>query len=89
MKMDEILNAGELTLLVIGVITAMIAGIRRVYKAARWIEDVHTQVHTNGGSTLRDAIVRIEKNVQSISDNQKKIADRVESLENARHATAA
>ena len=82
MWMDQATRVGELILVLVGVLTAMIAAIRKVYKTARWIEDVHKQVHTNGGSTLRDAVVRIEGKLDGFGE-------RIKRLEEGRPAVAA
>lgn len=75
---DQIKNWGELTLVLIGVIAAMIAGLRRVYKSAKWVEESHQtllmlaqEFKPNGGATMRDQLNRVEHN---LADNTQRTA---------------
>ena len=68
---EQIKSWGELTLVLIGVLAAMVAGLRRIYKTAKWIEEVHKEFKPNGGATMRDQLNRMEADLK---DNTRRTA---------------
>lgn len=69
----SILGGGAVSL------TAIFVFIRGVYRVVRrifHIADAVTQLRPNGGSSLADAINRIDKNVKEIDSRVKKLEER-------------
>lgn len=77
---DDVTSWSELVLAVFGVIAVMVAAMKSLYKIARNVEklvetsDSHTerlaviekQVTLNGGTSMRDAVGRIEERLAKI-----------------------
>lgn len=77
---DHVTTYSELALAVVGVITAVWLGMKKLYRMARNIEElvaqsqsngkrlvhIEHQMKMNGGSSLRDAVHRIEVSQEAI-----------------------
>jgi predicted nucleic-acid-binding protein len=77
---DHITTYSELFLALVGVLTMLWVGTKKVYKMARNIEElvetstanakrlvqIEKQVHLNGGASMRDAVHRIESRLDTI-----------------------
>lgn len=72
---DEITKFGELFLVLVGVLAALVAGVRKIYKSARWMEDVHKQMHPNGGASIRDVLDRIEMRQEAMAQRMDRFED--------------
>jgi hypothetical protein len=69
---------GELTLVIVGVIAVIIAGFKRIYKTAKWVEEINSTMKSverefrpNGGSSMRDQLNRLEA---GLADNTRRTA---------------
>lgn len=77
---DHVTTYSELFLAVVGVLTMLWVGTKKVYKMARNVEQlveastantvrlaaIEKQVHLNGGASMRDAVHRIEARLDTI-----------------------
>lgn len=78
--MDHVLTWSEAVLAIFGLIGALIVAMKSIYKMARNVErlvetsesnaqrlkDIEKQVNLNGGSSLKDAVQRIETRLEKI-----------------------
>ncbi len=78
MMIDTIKEWGELTLVLIGVLAAMIAGLKKIYRSARWVEESHAltqkiaaELKPNGGNSMRDQIDQLRDDMR---DNTRRTA---------------
>jgi phage terminase large subunit-like protein len=76
---EQIKEWGELALVLVGVITVALEGLRRIYKIAKWVEEINSTTQAlakefkpNGGATLRDQLNRVEANLE---DNTRRTAE--------------
>lgn len=62
-----------------GALALIFKFIRGTYRAAKRIENIYLEVHPNAGSSLRDAIDRIEQRVTRLEeDHAKRIHDKLD-----------
>ena len=57
------------------------AGLAAFWKLATMLSDVRSQTRNNGGSTMRDAVDRLERKVDHVIDNQATQGERLAIVE--------
>ena len=69
---EQIKEWGELALVLVGVLAVAVAGLKRIYKAVKWVEEIHStiqrvehELHPNSGSTLRETSNARARSVRS------------------------
>ena len=89
MELDTTIKGVELFLAISGALAVIVAGVRKVYRLARNIEQVlekvngmEKELHPNGGSTLRDAVDRI---YLTQADHSKRLAALEDGVRMNRH----
>ena len=95
MKIEEITSWGELTLVLIGVVAAVIAGLKKIYKSAKWMEEVHTTTRTlaaefkpNGGNSMRDQIDQLRDDMRDNTSRTAALEVAVKQLQESEAARA-
>jgi hypothetical protein len=68
---EQIKEWGELALVLVGVFAVALAALKRIYKSARWIEEINSttqllakEFKPNGGATMRDQLNRVEADLR-------------------------
>lgn len=69
--------------LVVGSVTAIAAGLAALYRLltaslSKRLDDVSSQLHRNGGSSLRDAVDRIEEKQAQIHTDVRDLRERLD-----------
>lgn len=76
---DLVITLGQISAAIIA-ISGAIAILHRVFfkKICTQLEKINQELHPNGGSSLRDAVNRIEKTQEEIKADAKDIRDKVD-----------
>lgn len=79
-QIDDVLILGGQISAAIIAISGAVAIIHRVFfkKICNQLEKINQELHPNGGSSLRDAVNRIEKNQEEIKQDAKEIRAKVD-----------
>lgn len=76
---DTIILVGQISAAIIA-ISGAVAIIHRVFfkKICTQLEKINQELHPNGGSSLRDAVNRIEKSQEEIKEDARDIREKID-----------